>query len=246
LTIVPQDKAESWLAPLPVTRLWGVGKKTAPKFYALGLNTIGDVARADKHFLKQHLGPAGLHFLDLAHARDPRKVLRGRTSQSIGSDRTLRKDVSKREEIEMHLRRAADRIARRVRAKNYVAAGIRVRLKSTKHELMTRQRKLPKPSDTAETFLEIGKRLLDEFDHPGPFRLVGMAAFDLVERGEPQQLDLFEDHTRRDLETTIDHLIGRFGKDVVVRAADLDHSGTVAANGVNLDFLDHQSDDGAD
>jgi DNA polymerase-4 len=238
LTVVPQATAVEWLAPLPVTRLWGVGKKTAPKLHALGLRTIGDIAASDERHLVNHLGSAGSHFLKLANATDPRRVSRGRTAKSIGSDRTLSQDVSRRDEIEVHLRRAADRIARRVREKNYVAGGIRDRHKTTGYDLLTRQRQLAKPADTAGAFLAVGRQLLDEFDHPGPFRLVGMTAFDLIRRDQPGQLDLFEASAGRNLETTIDNLIERFGRDVVMRARDLGHSGTISANGVNLDFLD--------
>jgi DNA polymerase-4 len=148
--------------------------------------------------------------------------------------------VSTREEIEVHLRRSAERISRRVRGKKYVAGGIRIRLKTNRFEMFTRQRHFSKPADTAEAFFTMGRQLLAELDNPGPFRLVGMAAFDLGWREEPLQLDMFEDSTHRDLETTIDNLIERFGKGVVVRGRDLRHSGTVSANGVNLDFLDYR------
>lgn len=240
LTVVPQNHAKAWLAPLPVTRLWGVGKKTAPRLEALGFKTIGDLAAAEPHYLANKMGASGAHFFELANARDPRRVSRGRTAKSIGSDRTLSKDVSTREEIEVHLRRSAERIARRVRAKNYVAGGIRIRMKTTKFEMFTRQRHFPTAVDTAEAFFALSRQLLKELDHSGPFRLVGMAAFDLSWQQEPRQLELFEDSASRDLETTIDSLIERFGKDVVVRGRDLCQSGTISSNGVNLDFLDYR------
>jgi DNA polymerase-4 len=119
-----------------------------------------------------------------------------------------------------------------------VARGIRVRLKTTKFELLSRQRRLPKPADTADTFFEVSRQLLDAFDHPGPFRLVGLAAFDLDRRRQPLQSDLFEDRRRRDLETTIDCLTARFGEGVVVRAKDLRRSGAILDGGPDLDFLD--------
>ena len=240
LTIVPQNQASEWLASMPITRLWGVGRKTAPKLQALGFETIGDIASADVRFLAGHLGSAGSHFHELAHARDPRRVLRGHASRSIGSDRTLGRDISSREAIEVHLRRAADRIARRVRGKNFVAGGVRIRLKSNQFEMFTRQRQLKKPADTADAFFALSQQLLGEFDHPGPFRLVGMAVFDLNWRDEPQQLDFFEDSVQRDLETTIDDLIERFGKNVVMRARDLGKADSVMSDGVNLDFLDYR------
>ncbi len=239
LTVVPRDKAVAWLAPLPVNRLWGVGKVTAAKMQALGLHTVGDIAALDERTLRQKLGGSGAHFHKLANAIDPRRVSRGRTAKSIGSDRTLSHNVSAKKDIEVHLLRAADRIARRVRAKNYVARGIRVRLKTSRHEMLTRQRQLPKGCDTSDVFFAVCRQLLDEFDHPGPFRLVGMAAFDLDWRHQSQQLDLFENNSQRNLETTIDALITRFGKSTVIRARDLKHANTIHSNGVNLDFLDY-------
>jgi DNA polymerase-4 len=240
LTVVAQKDAVAWLAPLPVTRLWGVGKKTAPKLYDIGLHTIGQIAEADRRYLTHHLGSQGGHFHDLAHARDPRRVSRGRTAKSIGSDRTLSEDVSKPADIERHLRSSADRIARRIRKKNYLAGGIRIRLKTTRFEMLTRQRQFPKPTDTANDFLALAKKLLAEMNHPGPFRLVGMAAFNLGWRNEPLQLDIFEDTIPRNLETTLDELNDKFGKDVVFRARDMDKPGTISSNGVNLDFLDYR------
>lgn len=238
LMVVPPQHAVQWLAPLSVSRLWGAGKKTVPRLHALGLHTIGDVANLGERALAQHLGAAGRHFYQLSQARDPRRVARGRTSRSIGSDRTLRKDVSHPHDIKPHLRRAAERIARRVRAKAYMAGGIRVRLKTAQFDMLTRQQQLPAPADTASAFYATACRLLSQFDHPGPFRLVGMAAFDLDWRQQPLQMDLFESAGPRRLETTIDQLITRFGKDTVMRAADLNHQGTVSSNGVNLDFMD--------
>ena len=239
LTVVPASDAIAWLAPQPVSRLWGAGPKTVPKLLDLGLHTIGDVAQASVGFLVDNLGAAGAHFHELAHARDPRRVHGSRTAKSIGSDRTLAKDVTDRTEIERHLRRAAERIARRVRSKGYLARGVRVRLKTSGFQMLTRQRLLATPTDLGSELLAVAKGLLGDFDHPGPFRLVGMAAFDLSWRTGPRQLDLFEDHARHELDLAVDRLIERFGRDVVMRARDLGAPG-VNANGVNLDYLDER------
>jgi nucleotidyltransferase/DNA polymerase involved in DNA repair len=202
--------------------------------------TIGDIAAADERVLRLRLGSAGSHFYRLAHALDPRQVERGRTARSIGSDRTLSADIWRRADLELHLRRAAERIARRLRAREYVASGIRVKLKTSKFQILSRQALLPKPADTAELFFAASRHLLDRFDHPGPFRLVGMAAFGLDWREQPLQTDLFEDGRRRRLETTIDDLVERYGGGIVIRATDLRQSGTVFENGMNLDFLDYR------
>lgn len=249
LVVVPPDSARGWLAPLPVSRLWGAGRKTVPRLEALGYLTIGDIAAEERERLAERLGSAGRHFHDLAQARDPRPVDHRRGAASIGSDRTLSRDIAARKDLERHLRRAADRIARRVRAQDYVAAGIRVRLKTAGFELLTRQRRLPRPGDTAAEFFAAADTLLDSFDHPGPFRLVGMAAYGLSWRSYPRQLDLFEDGAARSLETTVDGLIARFGAGVVRRASEIDRrpgaAADVSAGGVNLDGVRGAlSDDG--
>ena len=94
LTIVEPDDAIEWLDPMPVKRLWGAGPKTIPRLESLGLYTIGDVRRADPAWIQRHLGRAGRHFQSLANAQDPRRVARKRVARSMGSDRTLRDDVS--------------------------------------------------------------------------------------------------------------------------------------------------------
>jgi DNA polymerase-4 len=245
LVVVPPESAVAWLAPLPVKWLWGAGKKTTAKLNAMGLQTIGDVAAADPADLRQRLGAAGSRFYELARAIDPRSVSRGRAGKSIGSERTLNEDVVQRADIEQHLRRSADRVAQRLRAKRYLAGGIRVKLKTSNFELLSRQRRLSVPADTAETLFKESQTLLDAFDHPGPFRLIGLAAFDLESRNETAQSDLFDDGRQRRLETTMDHIVGRFGKGAILRAEDLRDRSTVLDEGTNLDSLDGWDDETA-
>ncbi len=245
LTLVPQQKAADWLAPMAIDRLWGVGRKTAPKLQAFGYYRIGDIAAADPRVLARQLGSLGTHLHDLANARDPRRVLRSRQAKSIGSERTLSRDISNPEEIEIHLRRSAERIARRLRRKQIAARGIRIRLKTNRFQLVTRQHLLSKPIDTASGIFAIGRQLLRDLDHTGPFRLVGMAAFDLGRTEDAGQFDLFDNTARRELETTLDSLSERFGKDIVFRARDLHRRDTVLADGLNLDFLEEPKNEHA-
>lgn len=240
LLVVPPPLAREWLAPLPVDRLWGVGPKTGSRLRAMGFDSIGAIARADERELRAKLGAAGVHFHRLANALDPRRVSRGRVGRSIGSERTLTHDVSRREDIRTHLRRSAERVARRVRAKDYVASGVRLRLKTNRFQSLTRQVHLPCPADTAETFYAAASRLLDALDHPGPFRLVGLAVFDLDWRTAQAQTDLFVNDRPRALEVTIDRLVARFGKGVLMRAADLGDKATISDDDLDLDYLDYR------
>lgn len=246
LTVVPPKQAVEWLSVLPVACLWGAGPKNQERLAKLGYAFIGDVARADPHVLRNQLGHAGRHFYELAHARDPRGVEGGRRNRSMGSDRTLMADVSDPAEIAVHLRRSADRIARRLRAKNYVAEGVRVRLKTTGFQLLSRQCTLAVPTDTAEELHAAAVTLLGRFATKGPFRLVGMAAHSLRQVGEPQQLDLLGAHDRkRVLEGVLDKIDERFGEAGLYRARDV-AALTLAKSSPTLDFVrDRALDEGA-
>jgi DNA polymerase-4 len=238
LTVVPPEEAKAWLAPFPVSRLWGAGPKTQARLHNLGLQTIGDVANTDPQFLSAKLGSAGLHFHTLAQAEDPRPVIGRRSSKSIGSEHTLDKDVREKADIKFHLRRSADAIGRRLRKKSYVAFGVGVKLKTTDFQIVTRQHRLSEPTDVAERLYSVGVDLLNHVDHPGPFRLVGMVAYDLVGIDDLVQLDLFSTHARRrQLEAAIDELAERFGANVVHRANDLNKP----RPGPTLDFLDDRA-----
>jgi DNA polymerase-4 len=157
--------------------------------------------------------------------------------KSVGSECTLDKDVRDKVDIKLHLRRAAERIGSRLRRKGYVAFGVGIKLKTSNFQILTRRRQLQEPTDTAETFYSVGLKLLELIDHPGPFRLVGMFAYDPVGLDDLTQPDFFRGPPRqRQLEVAIDELADRFGANVVRRANDLINSPRNMAP--NLDFLD--------
>ena len=238
LTVVSPEGAKAWLAPLPVSCLWGVGLKTQDRLYQLGLLTIGSVAEADPKFLSTKLGSAGLHFYTLAHAEDPRPVLGSRMSKSIGSESTLVRDLSDKTGIKFHMRRSADLIGRRLRKKNYLAFGVGLKLKTANFQLISRRHKLSEPTDVAERLYSAAVDLLEHVDHHGPFRLIGLVAYDLVGGNDHAQPGLFSTlGRRRELEVAIDHLAERFGVNVVRRADDMAKPAAVRLAST-LDYLE--------
>ena len=239
ITVVSPDETVEWLSPLPVSHLWGAGPKTVPRFHKLGLLTIGDVRLADPTFLKQNFGNGAVHFQALANGEDPRRVATRRKARSMGSDRTLLHDVSSRAEIEQYLKRSADRVGRRLRDKGFRCGGVRVKLKTNKFKLHSRQSQLTEPSDCADHLYKVASDLLTQFEDDGPYRLVGLAAYDLKRADDPQQMDLFANNAKPEaLEHVIDDCIKKFGKGVIGRAADLDSNRTIADTTPTLDFID--------
>ena len=241
LTVVRPDRAVEFLAPLGVRKLWGVGPVTEQRLLAAGFETIGQLAQTEESHLYKKLGNLGPHLRRLALATDPRRVQTRRRAKSIGSERTLREDVIERETVEEHIRRSAESIGRRLRSKDLLAGGVRVKLKTRDFQSMSRQALLATPTDVGQRLIEEALPLLDHFPWDTPFRLVGMAAYDIIRPGDPVQLSLFgEGAKRRKLEQAMDSVRDLFGSDAITRAENM---GRDLWNTPNLDFVKDAPDD---
>ena len=139
LTVVGPHEVADFLHPLPIDRLWGVGARTCARLRARGLDTIGDVAAAALDDLERWFGSLGAHIHALAHGRDDRAVIPERDAKSIGSENTLDTDIAGEAAIRPWLLRAADTVARRLRAEGLDARGVRVKLRTADFRLHTRQ-----------------------------------------------------------------------------------------------------------
>jgi DNA polymerase-4 len=216
VTVVPFGDEAAFIAPLPVRKLWGVGPRAAERLEALGLRTIGDVARAELGDLEAELGPShARHLHAIANARDEREVVTDQGRHSVGSEVTLEHDLRGRAAVEATLKDQCDRVARHLRQAGLVARGLRVKLRYSRgFRLETHQGPLPVACDDSATLIAAALALLESFDVDKPIRLVGAAAYELEPREAPRQLDLFQQQksdSRSRLEHTLDDIRSRFG-----------------------------------
>ena len=130
-------------------------------------------------------------------------------------------------------------MGRRLRNKNCKCRGVRVKLKTNKFTLHSRQSTLSEPTDCADHLYKVAQDLLSQFADNGPYRLIGLAAFDLTAADEPSQMDLFSTQKKpKALEHAIDDCIRKFGAGVISRAADLGDARTISDTTPTLDFID--------
>src|SRR3989454_2546330 len=114
LLVVPPDGELAFLHPLPIERLWGVGRVTASKLHRVGITTVGQVAELAEPTLVSLLGRAsGRHLHSLAHNRDPRPVQPRRRRSSIGAQRALGRSPKSLEDVDAALVGLVDRVTRR-------------------------------------------------------------------------------------------------------------------------------------
>lgn len=222
LLLVPPDAELDFLHPLPVERLWGVGRVTAAKLHARGIRTVGKVAGLGEAALVSMLGgAAGRHLHALAHNRDPRSVQVGRRRGSIGSQHALGRGRRTPEELDAILAGLVDRVARRMRAAGRPGRTVTLRLRFDDFSRATRSHTLPRASAHTQTLLEAARRLLSAalpvIQRRG-VTLVGVAVGNL-EDGRAVQLALpFDRAAGEDLDAAVDAIRERFGSASVGRA----------------------------
>ncbi len=223
ITVVPPGTEKAFLAPLPLERIWGVGARAAGVLHGLGMKTIGDVAGWPLDLLEQRLGRFGAHIWHLAHGDDQRDVVRDRTRRSLGSERTLDRDVDGVAAVRRLLVPLADEVARGLRSRGWRACGVRVKVKYATFRQVTRDQHVRDAYCDSETLMGVVDGLLERLELDLPIRLVGITAYDLIEDAAPLQQQLFAEDTERreQLESVLDAVGARFGAGVVTRASSL-------------------------
>ncbi|HEY1487362.1 MAG TPA: DNA polymerase IV, partial [Micromonosporaceae bacterium] len=154
LLVVPPDEELSFLHPLPVQMLWGVGPITAGKLNERGIRTVGQVARVGEAALISILGPgSGRHLSALANNHDPRPVEVGTRRGSIGSQRALGRGPHPPAEVDASLAGLVDRVTRRMRAAGRPGRTIMLRMRFDDFTRATRSRTLLRPTVRTDTIL---------------------------------------------------------------------------------------------
>ncbi len=222
LLVVPPDGELAFLHPLPIERLWGVGTVTAGKLRAVGITTVGEVARFDEAALVSILGRAsGRHLYALAHNRDPRPVQVGRRRGSIGSQRALGRGPTSPEEVDAVLAGLVDRVTRRMRAAGRVGRTVVLRLRFADFSRATRSHTLPRPTAHTQTILAAARGLLRTampmIERQG-ITMVGVAVANLDRHGAVQLALPFHRGSGGELDAALDGVRDRFGSAAVTRA----------------------------
>jgi DNA polymerase-4 len=225
--IAPADLL-AFLHPLPVTRLWGVGEATRAALDALGLATIGDVARYPEAALAARLGPSlGHHLAVLARGEDARAVEAEREPVSIGHQETFEDDHDDRGELAVTLLDQADRVAARLRASALRARALVLLIKYDDFRQITRRATLERATSDggvlARTAIDLLAGVAIAPRAGSRVRLCGVSATQLEPRDAPQQLSFDEAARARGerLGDALDRVAARFGRATVRRAIHL-------------------------
>jgi DNA polymerase-4 len=222
LLVLPADE-ESFLHPLPVEMLWGVGAVTATKLHAYGLRTAGDVATLPQSVLVSALGPAGgRHLYAVVHGHTPATVVVGRSRGSIGAQRALGHGPHDQAFVRAALLGLVDRVCRRLRKADRIARTVVLRLRFEDFTKATRSRSLAAATDSSEDIAAAAVALLEAAGaliRERGITLVGVALTGLSS-DRFVQLALPLDHPdHAGLDEAVDAVAVRFGTQAVTRAS---------------------------
>ncbi len=215
---VREEETVAFLAPLPISRLWGVGPKSEKALHALGLRTIGDFASRDASWIHSHLGAAGEHLWQLSRGIDPRPVVPDRQAKSIGAEDTFEEDLEGQELLKPHIHSQALRVGRRLRRAEVRARVVQLKLKYADFTTVTRQTTLDQPTDDGQELYRAAIQLLAAIERSGRVRLTGISAAGFGE--DDPQLLLFDPSPSRNqkLNATLDRIAQRFGAGAILTA----------------------------
>lgn len=213
IKVVPPGTEAAFLAPLPVQAMWGVGPKTAAHLLALGMNTIGDAARASPADLKRWLGKSGEYLSRAAQGIDNSPVSTSHGLKSVSQETTFDADTSDIREIEGTFRWLTEKVARRLRQKGINGGTVRIKVRLSDFSTFTRQDHLDVPTNIESIILDHALRLFHAFWKPGQeIRLLGVGVSDLD--GSWRQMSLFEPQLEKEvrLHQAVDEIREKFGK----------------------------------
>jgi DNA polymerase-4 len=219
LVVVEPGTEAEFLAPLSITRLWGVGAKSAAALREYGVRTIGDLAALPDDLLVRRFGKYGAAIGDRARGRDADPVGDRDAAKSIGHEHTFDIDTSDPEVIERTLLGMSEGVAGRLRDSGVRASTITVKIRDTTFRTITRQRTLPAPTDLTDPIFRTALELARPEVRGVRIRLLGVTASGL---GESDQAVLFaaeaDEPRRRRVIEAADEVRHRFGERAITRA----------------------------
>jgi len=223
MVVVRADDVDTYLDPLPVRALWGVGEKTAETLGRLGVRTVGDLGRTPVGVLARLMGEQHARDLrDLARGVDDRTVVPYEAPKSVSHEETFDRDLDDQRELLREVLSLSQRVAARLREDGFRARTVTLKIRLANFTTLTRSRTLASASDVAADLYQVVGELFAAL--PGArrrVRLLGVAATGLVQAGE-EQLVMLRSERWGDVERAVDRIDRRFGRGSAVPAALLD------------------------
>lgn len=218
-TLVPSGEESSFLAPLPVRMLWGVGPKSAEQLAKMGVKSIGDLARIPGEELVRHFGKGGWELARRSNGIDNRSITTISQPRSVSQERTFSRDLNDGDKLRAQLKKLSQGVTHQLREKGYFASTVKLKLRWSDFSTISRQLTLKQLTQDEGEIAAKAEELFDKVwsKDSGPVRLLGVGASGL--QHQVQQLSLWDIDVVKE-QRLIDALHAveeRFGESVITR-----------------------------
>ncbi len=223
LTIVEPQQVQSFLDPLPITRLWGVGEKTVRALNALGISTVAQLRQFPREVLVEKFGKSGEHLYRMARGMDERAVGDEEPVKSISNEHTFETDITDEETILATLMALAEKVAHRLRQQGLRGKTIHLKLRFFNFKTLTRSHTLPIYTALTEEIFSIAADLLvKNWDARTPIRLIGVGISQLTTEANVQ-LTIWDIENEKKLkaEQILDEIQQKYGPLALTHARSL-------------------------
>ena len=217
LTVVHPDRVSEFLDPLPIKKMWGIGKVTLEALTRLNIHTFKDLHQMPVDVLEKKFGKHGVRMHQLSMGIDEREVVTEYDAKSIGHENTFLQDILEINVAKKELLSLANRVARRMRRKGVSGRTISLKVKYSDFVQITRSATLQKPTDDSPEIYSTACRLLEKTEvGKRPVRLLGISLSQLSLFHTKDQLSLFHqdvaDQKKKELNKALDSLYEKFGE----------------------------------
>jgi DNA polymerase-4 len=217
LTVVPADRVREFLDPLPIEKMWGVGKVTQEALARINVRTFRDLSQLPLAVLERNFGKHGLKMHLLSMGMDERDVVPEHAAKSIGHEQTFSTDILDKDAARTELLSLADKVARRMRRHGVTGRTVTLKVKYDDFEQITRAGTLIEPTDDGPEIYSTACRLLGKTSvGKRPVRLLGISLSQLASRGTGSQLLLFDEskalRRKGELHAALDSLSEKYGE----------------------------------
>ncbi|MBB4350274.1 MULTISPECIES: DNA polymerase IV [Rhizobiaceae] len=216
-SVIGEAEAKDFLAPRPVTTIWGVGKAFSATLEADGIRTISQLQQMEEGDLMRRYGSMGQRLYRLSRGMDEREVHLNDAAKSVSAETTFFEDISRHDDLVPVLRRLSEKVSARLKKHEIAGHTVVLKMKTADFKSRTRNRRLEDPTQLADRIFRTGLSLMEKETDGTKFRLLGIGVTDLCGPALADPPDLVDQQAgrRAAAEAAMDKLRDKFGKAAV-------------------------------
>lgn len=223
-SIIGKAETETFLAPLPIKKIWGVGKVMQGTLEKDGIRTFADLRRRDRKALIDHYGTMGDRLWHLSRGQDYRHVSASAPVKSISKETTFNEDIRDADLLDGYIWRLSEQVSDRAKAKGQMGKVVTLKVKKSNHKSLTRRITLGDPTQVADVIYSNAKAMLTSVLSKAPFRLIGVGISNLSKVDDVRSMGNLLDPDagkREKVERAADKIKEKFGKDAILKGRAL-------------------------